>query len=164
MHMTPENPSEVDMPYSLSTMSPETLKAEARVLREVRASEGVAMSHSQALEETARSHGYRDWNTAVATLPQPVACPVALGDHVSGTYLKQRFTGRVIGTAILPGESLYQVTIVFDEPVDVVTFDSFSALRRRVTVRVDAYGLSPETTSDGQPHMRLDLSARKKRR
>ena len=164
MHKSLRNPYEVEMPYSLSPMSPETLKAEARVLREVRANEGVAITHSQALEQTAKAHGYRDWNTAVASLPQPVACPVALGDHVSGTYLKQRFTGRVIATSIMPGESLYKITIEFDEPVDVVTFDSFSAFRKRVTARVDAYGVSPEATSDGQPHMRLDRPEKRKRR
>ena len=152
------------MPYSLSPMSPETLKAEARVLREERAHAGTAISHSEALELTAKAHGYRDWNTAVAALPDRVGCPVALGDRVSGAYLRKPFTGRVLSTAIRPGGNLYRVTIEFDEPVDVVAFDSFSAFRKRVSATVDAYGLSPEKTSDGQPHMRLDLPERRKRK
>ncbi len=152
------------MPNSLSSLSAETLKSEARVLREERARAGEVLTHSEALEATAKAHGYRDWNTAVASLGQPVACPVALGDRVSGTYLKQRFAGRVLATTILPGESYFRITIDFDEPVDVVTFDSFSAFRKRVTARVDAHGVSPETTSDGQPHMRLDRPERKKKR
>ena len=82
---------------------------------------------------------------------------------MSGTYLKQRFTGRVLATAILPGESHYRITIHFDEPVDVVTFDSFSAFRQRVTATVDAYGISPDRTSDGEPHMRLDRDRAKRK-
>lgn len=151
------------MPFSLSALTPEILKAEARALREEQAKAGTALTHSQALEETAKLHGYRDWNTAVASLPEPAACPVSLGDRVSGTYLKQRFTGRVLATAILPGERLYRVTIKFDEPVDVVTFSSFSAFRQRVTATVDAYGISPDHTSDGEPHMRLDRERRKRK-
>lgn len=152
------------MLYSLDTPTPETMKSEARALREERAIAGEAISHSKALELTAKAHGYRDWNTAVASLPTRVACPVTLGDRVSGAYLKQRFTGRVIAAAIMPGEQLYKITIQFDEPVDVVTFDTFSAFRQRVTATVDAYGVSPAHTSDGEPHMRLDPPARKKRR
>ena len=151
------------MPFSLSSLSPETLKAEARALREERAGTGDAISHSEALELTAKAHGYRDWNTAVAALPAPVASPVALGDRVSGTYLKQRFAGRVLAVAILPGEQHYKVTIHFDEPVDVVTFDSFSAFRQRVTTTLNAYGVSPAHTSDGEPHMRLDRPQNGKR-
>ena len=151
------------MPYSYSALSAETLKAEARALREERLAAGAELSHSQALEETARAHGYRDWNTAAAALPDPAACPVALGDRVSGTYLKQRFEGRVLATAIMPGGNLFRVTIEFDQPVDVVTFDSFSAFRKRVTANVDCYGVTRETTSDGQPHMQLDRNRRKRR-
>jgi hypothetical protein len=150
------------MPFSYSALTPETLKAEARALREEQTAFGTTMSHSKALEATARAHGYRDWNTASAALNRPVACPVALGERVSGIYLKQPFTGRVLATAILPGESLFRITIDFDKAVDVVTFDSFSAFRKRVTARVDPYGISPETTSDGQPHMKLDRPKRRK--
>lgn len=152
------------MPFSLSTLSPETLKAEARALREERATAGEQITHSNALELTARAHGYRDWNTAVASLPEPTASPVGLGDRVTGTYLKQRFAGRVIGASIMPGDRYFRLTIQFDKPVDVVTFDSFSAFRSRVTATVDAYGVSPEHTSDGEPHMRLDRPVRRKRK
>lgn len=145
------------MPFSLFPPSPETLRAEAKALREERAAAGSSVSHAQALEETARNHGYRDWNTAIASLKEPVGCPVVLGQQVSGHYLKQPFTGRVLAVAILPGGNLYRLTIHFDAPVDVVTFESFSSLRTRVNCRVNPYGVSPDTTSDGQPHMRLNL-------
>ena len=152
------------MPNTLSLPTSDTLKSEARALRQERAGTGTAMTHSEALEATARAHGYRDWNTAVAALPRPGSCPVTLGDRVSGTYLKQRFAGRVLATAILSGDHYYRITVAFDEPVDVVTFDSFSSFRHRVTATVDASGVSPDRTSDGEPHMRLDLPMRRKRR
>ena len=43
----------------------------------------------------------------------------------------------------------------FDEPVDVVTWDSFSAFRRRVSCTIDRRGRTAERTSDGRPHMEL---------
>jgi len=48
-----------------------------------------------------------------------------------------------------------RITIVFDEPVDVVSFDSFSAFRQRVTVTLGNDGKTAEKTSDGVPHMQL---------
>lgn len=149
------------MPFALDPVSPETLKAEARALRAESAVEGNPISHSEALERTARAHGYRDWNTVVGTLREPAGCPVKLGDRVSGTYLKQPFAGRVLSTTTLPRGKFHRLVIQFDEPVDVVTFDSFSAFRQRVTSTVDAYGRSPERTGDGVPHMQLDLPHRR---
>ncbi len=149
------------MPFSLSPASPDTLKAEARALRAERTRDGARMSHSQALEAVARQHGYRDWNTARAILAKPAVCPVQIGQAVRGHYLKQPFSGTVLGVHALPNARYFRVTLVFDVPVDVVTFDSFSALRRRVVCRVDADGVSPAYTSDGEPHMRLDLGRRR---
>lgn len=47
----------------------------------------------------------------------------------------------------------YRVTIDFDDAVDVVTFDSFSAYRRRVTALVSKDGVSPQKTGDRVPHL-----------
>jgi hypothetical protein len=41
--------------------------------------------------------------------------------------------------------------------VDVVTFASFSALRRRINAQVDEQGVSPRKTSNGLPHLVLSL-------
>ena len=48
------------------------------------------------------------------------------------------------------------MTLHFDEPVDVVTFDSFSAFRQRVNCTVDETGRTAETTSNGRPHLELE--------
>jgi len=140
--------------------NPEAFKTEARALRDQHAARGEKLSHAAALEAVAHSHGYRDWNTASAAAATTGQCPVTLGQNVTGTYLKQPFTAKVIGTSMLPGGQYYRVTLHFDAPVDVVSFESFSALRQRVSCRVDAKGTSPDCTSDGQPHVQLDMAPR----
>ena len=135
------------------------LKAQAKRLRATLQSDGETVSHSRSLELIARQHGFRDWNTLHAAAGNDVraGAPVALGERVSGRYLGQLFEGEVIGVQALGGPDRFRVTLSFDEPVDVVTFDSFSAFRRRVASVIDRTGVSAEKTSDGQPHMRLAL-------
>lgn len=146
-----------EMVMSLSARSVESFKSEARVLREDRAAKGEPLSQSQALEAVAREHGYRDWNTARADLPEHLRPTLQVGQRVSGHYLSQPFEGVVLGLAMLGAGKYFRVKIRFDEPVDVVKFDSFSAFRQQVQVKVDAYGRSPDHTSDGKPHLQLDL-------
>lgn len=143
------------MTFSLDTPSGASLKAEARVLREERAKAGTPVSHGTALEEIARRHGYRDWNTAHAALPERVVSPLQVGQRVKGTYLRQPFTGLVIGVQLLSDMQHFQVTVKFDKLVDVVTSELFSAFRQRVTATVDLRGISPARTSDGEPHLRI---------
>jgi len=143
------------MAFSLDIASATTLKAEARALREEHARAGNPISHGAALELVAKAHGYRDWNTARALLPERVAAPVQVGSRVKGTYLGHPFRGLVIGVTLLSDMQHYQVTVKFDDPVDVVKSQHFSALRQRVTATVDIRGISPATTGDGEPHMRI---------
>lgn len=132
------------------------LKAQAKRLRTaIPAIDGKALGHSKALELIARQHGYRDWNTLHAAAGNGSNVPLSLGDRVIGDYLHQAFSGEVISVARLGLSGRYRVTIKFDEPVDVVTFDSFSAFRSRVTVVVDENGVTSAKTSDGNPHMRV---------
>ena len=129
-------------------------KAQAKALRVALASEGREVGHGQALELVAKSHGYKDWNTLHAAIGNGPAPPVNLGQLVEGTYLKQAFIGWVSGIKELsPGR--YEVVLEFDEPVDVVTFDSFSNFRSRVTKVIGPDGRSFEATSDGVPHLVL---------
>ena len=144
----------------------EGAKAQARALRAALAAEGREVSHSQALELVAKSHGYRDWNTLHAAIGNGPVPPVVLGQVVEGRYLKQRFLGEVTGIRQLSegrysegrySEGRYEVTLHFDEPVDVVTFDSFSNFRTRVSKVVGPDGRSFDVTSDGVPHLVIDL-------
>ena len=146
------------MSFSLDTPSAASLKAEAKLLREERAKAGAPITQSEALEIVARSHGYRDWNTARAALPERVPTPVQVGERVEGAYLGKPFKGLVIGVILMPDMKHYQVTVKFDEPVDVSRSQLFSAFRQRVTSTLDIHGISPAHTSDGQPQMRLRRS------
>ncbi|MCA0873628.1 hypothetical protein LCL97_22575 [Seohaeicola saemankumensis] len=129
-------------------------KTQAKRLRAQLADTGAPISHSQALEMIARQHGARDWNTlrAMAAVPGN-ARPLAVGDRVSGRYLGQPFTGYVHGLTHAPQAAYSRITLHFDDPVDVVSFDSFSSFRQRVSATIDADGRSPQKTSDGQPQL-----------
>ena len=135
----------------------DTVKAQARALRQALQAEGTTVSHARALELVARQHGARDWNTlhAAAGNGGPPRLP-QLGERARGRYLGQDFSGQVIGTQHLAG-GMTRLTIKFDTAVDVVTHDSFSSFRHRVNVTVDDMGRSPQKTSNGAPHIVLDL-------
>lgn len=128
-------------------------KARARELRAACAQRGESLSHSHALEAVAHELGYRDWNTASARLSNQPEVPLQVGERVSGRYLKQPFAGRVHAVRELAGGMGYEVTLHFDEPVDVVEFESFSGLRQRVSAMIDENGISWSKTSDGVPHL-----------
>src|SRR5690606_22677252 len=117
---------------------------------------GNSVSHGQALELVARQYGFRDWNTlcAAAGIGQP-AIPLTVGARVGGRYLGQPFTARVVGVKAYSNSGRYHFTLDFEKPVDVVTFESFSAFRRRVTCTVDMSGRSAEKTSNGRPVMEM---------
>lgn len=132
-------------------------KALAVALRKARAGDA-PITHSEALEVVARSHGYRDWNTFRAALAdRPALCPVSEGARVSGRYLGQAFEGEVLKAAPTDRDGRWRVVVQFDDPVDVVRFESFSALRQRVACHLDRAGRTTETTSDGTPHLALHL-------
>ena len=143
------------MTFSLDTPTTASLKAEARLLRAERAHGGTPITQGAALEIVARAHGYRDWNTAAAALPDRIAGPVQVGMRVRGTYLGQPFAGMVIGVKLLADMRSYEVIVNFDEPVDVARSELFSAFRRRVTSTLDVHGVSLARTGDGEPQMRL---------
>ena len=131
----------------------EEAKTQARLLRIELANKGITISHSQSLERTAQQLGFRDWNTAAARLSNHPDIAVQVGDHVRGTYLKQHFTARVLSVTEHGNGSHYRIALDLDEPVDVVTFDSFSNYRNRVQGLINARGESPSITSDGEPHL-----------
>jgi hypothetical protein len=143
------------MSYSLDTPSTQTLKSEAKALRQQRAAAGESLSHGAALEAVARSHGYRDWNTARACLPDRLAVPFQVGQRVRGLYLDQPFTGMLIGVQLLSDMQHMTVTVNFDTPVNVTPTFMFAALRHRVTATLDSRGISAAMRGNGNPQMML---------
>lgn len=135
----------------------EALKDQAKRLRTSLHSQGNDVSHSKSLELIAAQFGFRDWNTLHAAVGnRPPLNPYMLGSKVRGHYLGQPFEAEILGVQTVgAGSSRYRLTLNFDEPVDVVTFDSFSAFRKRVNCTVDGTGRTSERTSNGRPHLEL---------
>lgn len=131
-------------------------KTQAKQLRHDLADQGRAISHASALEQIAHTYGYRDWNGFFAAISNRPPDGWAIGERVSGQYLSQPFTATVVATE-MTRPSWYRLTLDLDQPVDVVTFDSFSNHRKRVRGTVGPLGTSLEKTSDGTPHLQLDM-------
>lgn len=132
------------------------LKDQARRLRTALGDSDQSISHCRALEMIAKQHGFRDWNTLAARASAaPETTPPAVGDTVKGEYLGQPFRGQIKGVESLAQSNLFRIAVEFDDAVDVVTFDSFSAMRKRVSCVIDKSGVSPSKRSDGVPHMRI---------
>ncbi|MEM7530416.1 MAG: glyoxalase superfamily protein [Pseudomonadota bacterium] len=134
--------------------TPTQAKSQARRLREDLAAAGIAISHGQALEKIAHRHGFRDWNALHAAIAERWGEAWRAGGRVTGRYLSQPFAATVlVAEELRPG--WFRLVLDFDEAVDVVRFDSFSNLRKRIRVVIGPKGHSKERTSDGEPHLRL---------
>lgn len=130
------------------------LKARAKRLRAELDKQGQTVSHSQSLELIARELGMKNWNTLFA----------AAGNRPSSFYVGQKVVGEYLGqafTAIIHGldnigkntSGYHRITLEFEQPVDVVKFDSFSNLRHRINATIYDSGNSPQRTSDGRPQL-----------
>lgn len=127
-------------------------KRQAKALR----AEGGELSHAQALERVAQTHGFRDWNGMHAAIRDLLPAIWAVGGRVSGRYLGQPFRATV-RTAEPARPGWVRLVLDLDEAVDVVRFDSFSNLRKQIRVVVGPNGHAQEQTSDGEPHVVLDI-------
>ncbi|MDX5594974.1 glyoxalase superfamily protein [Pseudovibrio sp. SPO723] len=145
------------MPAALSVPTLSTAKKRAREVRANLALIGKVITHSEALEHVAKELGFRNWNVAAARLSNRPQLHLSIGDRVSGRYLKQPFEGTVLSVHPIGHGDAYQLTLQFDEAVDVVRFESFSAYRQRVNATVSPEGVTWAKTSDGAPHLVLDL-------
>ncbi len=142
------------MKQTTETPSLEDLKRQAKRLRQALAEKGTNASHGETLEIIARQYGARDWNTMRARTENQFR--VRVGDRVAGRYLGQPFQGEVKSLTVLGNGSHRRITLHFDHPVDVVKFESFSALRQRVSGLVGWDGRSPQKTSDGAAQLVLE--------
>lgn len=133
--------------------SRDMLKSQAKRLRSDLAARGQTITHAQALETIAHQWGARDWNTlsAQAATHHPGWAP---GQRVTGRYLGHAFTGQVKASR-QQANGYWALTLRFDAAIDVVASEHFSAFRRQVSATLTAEGVSPQKTSDGQPHMVL---------
>jgi len=132
----------------------DALKAQAKRLRAAMGEKQTPITQSMALEAIARQWGYRDWNTlsAKAKSNQPLGWHV--GQRVQGRYLGHMFEGRLKAVRSASGGFWY-ITVVFDDPVDVVSSAAFSSFRKQVNAVLNEAGVTQAKTSDGVPHMEL---------
>lgn len=131
------------------------LKTQAKNLRKALSHSGTEITHAQALELIAQSHGARDWNTAHATAAD---APLwHFGGAVRGRYLGKPFTGRVIA-ASERGPKHHALTIAFDKPVNVSESTLMEVPRKRINATVNETGRSISRTSNGQPHLVLEVA------
>ena len=73
-----------------------------------------------------------------------------------GHYLGQPFEATILGVqAVTAQPGRYRLTLDLRRAVDVVTFDSFSAFRKRVHCTIDETGRTIEKTSNGRPQVEL---------
>jgi len=136
--------------------SRDALKGHARRLRDTLSRAGTPVSHAVALEHLARQWGYRDWNTLSGAADRPAPQTWSLGQRVSGRYLGHDFTGTVKSVRA-KGPDHVHLAITFDTPVDVVASPRFSSLRKQISCTIGASGQTVEKTSNGQPHVVLNL-------
>ncbi|MDQ0321885.1 hypothetical protein QO002_004023 [Pararhizobium capsulatum DSM 1112] len=142
---------------SVPLPSLEGLKEQAKRLRAALTSQGQEINHAKALELIASQYGFRDWNTLHAAAGnRPPLNPWMLGSKVKGLYLGQPFEAEILGVQAMGSQpARYRLTLHFAEPVDVVTFESFSAFRQRVNCTIDETGRTVEKTSNGRPQVEL---------
>lgn len=135
-------------------------KALARALRATLAETGEAISHSQALERIAHRAGARDWNTLSAALANAAPAPprpLGIGAEVTGHYLGQPFSGKVLALTA-DGAQTWRITLHFAAPVNVSRSALFDVQRQRVSGSIGREGRSEAETSDGQPQLVVDLA------
>ncbi|WP_316860127.1 glyoxalase superfamily protein [uncultured Cohaesibacter sp.] len=131
-------------------------KRQAKLLRSELQKDGINIAHSKSLELIAQQYGYRDWNTLFAQYGNQLSRDWQIGDRVSGLYLSQPFEAIILAVQKL-ADGRHRLTFQFDEPVDVITFESMSNFRSRTSQVIGPDGTTREKTSNGQPHMILDL-------
>ena len=131
-------------------------KEQAKCLRRKMTEDGTRIGHAKSLELIAHQHGFPDWNTMFAAIGNGPHKGWAVGEKVNGTYLSQPFEATVISISMVkPG--WFRLGLDLDEAVDVVTSEQFSNLRKRIRGIVGPKGQSLEKTSDGEPHLQIDL-------
>jgi len=135
----------------------QSLKNQAKSLRQSLAATGQTISHAQSLEMLAKQLGHRDWNTLHASIGNASPVPFQVGQIVSGHYLGHAFSGKIKQVNALQGDTHFRLTLRFDAPIDVIPFAGMSNFRQQVNVTVNRDGVTQEKTSDGTPHLVLKM-------
>lgn len=117
----------------------DSLKLQARRLRDHFAQHNLEISHAATLEALAKQHGFKDWNVLSASLKRQARQMIwpNVEDRVTGTYLGHSFRGKVLKSQTAPLAHIRRYTLLFDNPIDVVTSKHFSCFRQRINCSLD---------------------------
>jgi len=150
-------------------------KSRAKKLREYLAGQGHTLSHSQSLEATAKTEGFKDWNTYTAhfklaeqAIPIPVhneagttakepSYPLQVGDVISGTYRDCPFTGKLLGLEKTITSGVWRAKMHFDKPVKLPGHPALKNTRQRVNCMLNANGLSVDLKGKPDGHTNLNM-------
>ena len=145
------------MQHTKQTPRVSDLKDQARRLRQALSEQGTTITHSKSLELLAQQYGVRDWNTLRSKADERSArSGPHVGIRLQGRYMGHPFTGVLKAIERHGSKGALRVSIQLDNPVDVVSFDSFSSWRHRITGVVDQTGVSVRKRSDGTPHLTVE--------
>ena len=134
---------------------PSLVEAKA-MARQLRAELAGGMGHAQALERVAHQFGFSDWNGMHAAIAHRAPARWVVGGRLRGRYLSQPFEATVV-SVVQARPGWFWLELDLDEAVDVVTFESFSNFRKRVRGLVGPAGRTREQTSDGEPHLVVEM-------
>lgn len=124
-----------------------------RFTRAVISSSANLLARSRSRENSSHS----DESQSRINKVRPTLATLKLGDRVKGVFMGQRFQGHLVSIVPLAASQNYHVGIQLNEAIDVVTFESFSNLRRRLNCIVEKDGISKANTSNKQPHLVLEF-------
>ena len=135
------------MTFSLDTLSIQTLKSEAKALRDERTAPARRSARARPLRKSPNGTASATGTPRAPALPERIAVPVQVGQRVAGTYLSRPFTGLVLGMKLMPDMAHYEVTVAFDQPVNVSKFDlRWCTIGSASRATVDLHGISPART------------------
>ena len=147
----------------IETDATEQFKAQAKRLRKALAARNVAVSHTGSLELLAQSHGYRDWNTAIAMARRNIPTNVSdlgIGKRFAGSYLGHAVTGLIRSVTATPVGGVFRVEVHLDEAVDVVASKRFTGFRQRIGARINEHCEPVLTNGTPGPGLSIDLLLR----
>jgi len=146
-------------------------KSRAKKLREFLANQGHAISHSQSLEATAQTEGFKDWNTYTARFkmaedaitdlkPQPETAapyPLQVGDAISGTFRGAKFTGTLRGLEKTITGGVWRTVLHFDKRIELPGHPALKNTRERVRIMLNANGVSVNLKGKPDGHTILNM-------
>lgn len=144
-------------------------KSRAKKLRTYLTQQDITLTHSASLEAIAKTEGFRDWNTYVASFKLAEVAiqsskdvdtglfPLQVGERISGTYRGAHFTGRLIGLESTKGPGVWRAKLHFDDAVTIPGTELLKHTRQRVRCMLDSEGRSVNPKGKPDDHVLISF-------